>query len=100
MIARLSTYDGPADRLADLVGGMEKNRDALRGMDGFVGAYMLVDRSNGTALTVTLWESEAAEAASAAEAARWRRDAADAAAHGIADVHVYEVAVQVKAPAR
>jgi heme-degrading monooxygenase HmoA len=99
MIARLSTYDGPADSLDDLVGGMEKNTEALRGMQGFQGAYMLIDPGTGEAVTLTFWASEAAESASASEASRWRKDAADAADHAITDVHVYEVAVQVKARA-
>lgn len=96
MIARLSTYDGPVDRLDEFVAGMEKNRGALAAMQGFEGAYMLVDRDSGTAVTLTLWRTKAEEAASAAEASRWRRDAADATAHRIVGVQAFEVAVNVR----
>jgi heme-degrading monooxygenase HmoA len=96
MIARLSSYEGPAKGVDDFVRGMEQNTEALLAMPGFQGAYMLVDPDAGTALTLTLWASRSAEAESATTAARWRKDAADATHHQIRDVRVYEVAVQVK----
>jgi len=96
MIARLSTYDGPAEAVDEFVTGLEQNTEALRGMAGFEGAYMLVDHDDGTAVTLTLWGSRSAEADSAATAARWRKEAADATQHTIRDVRIYEVAVEVK----
>ena len=44
----------------------------VAGLTGNAGAYFLVDRDGGTALTLTLWESEAAALASdqAAEKSR------------------------------
>jgi heme-degrading monooxygenase HmoA len=45
MVARVSSYAGPADRLDDLVRGFEQSADAVRELDGFEDAYLLVGHS-------------------------------------------------------
>jgi heme-degrading monooxygenase HmoA len=47
---------------------------AARDVDGFHGMIGLVDRASGKAVTVTLWEDEAALQASEDAGARLRRD--------------------------
>ncbi|MDP8931320.1 MAG: hypothetical protein M3O70_22810 [Actinomycetota bacterium] len=37
-----------------------KVKPFVEGLPGNTGAYFLIDRENGTALTLTLWESEEA----------------------------------------
>ncbi len=64
----------------------------LRTVDGFKGAYVLVDRATGRGLTMTLWESEAAMGASEAAVAKMR-DRAPARGFTIVGVERYEVAV-------
>jgi heme-degrading monooxygenase HmoA len=98
MFTRVSTYVGPASRLDDFVGGLEQNMGALRDLSGFAGAYMLVDRETGDAITLTFWESREAEIKTADQAGRWRHEAARATEHSVESVAVFEVAVEVIAP--
>jgi hypothetical protein len=43
MVARVSTYAGPAEGLDELARGFEQSGDAVRVLDGFEGTYLLVD---------------------------------------------------------
>lgn len=97
MVARVSTYEGSADRLDDLAQGFERSADAVRELDGFQGAYLLVDRRTGAALTVALWSSAEAAEASAERAGHLRREAAELADHSVRTVDTYEVAVEIGA---
>jgi heme-degrading monooxygenase HmoA len=96
MFARVSTY-----RMEDpgkLVEGFEGVTNPLEGMAGFAGAYFLVDRDGGRALSITLWESEETLDAGAEKANELRRNAV-AGAGSIESVDHYEVAVTVGAGA-
>jgi heme-degrading monooxygenase HmoA len=97
MVARVSTYAGPASRLDDFVGGLRQNMGMLREFAGFEGAYMLVDPETGDAMTVTFWDGPEAEVASSEQASRWRREAANSTEHSVESVAVFEVAVEVTA---
>ena len=99
MHARVSTYEGSADRLDEGIRGFERTTDALRQLDGFEGAYLLVDRAAGRALSVTLWSSEEAVQASAERANQMRSEATSPAGITIESVDTYEVAMQVEASA-
>ncbi|HUG15897.1 MAG TPA: antibiotic biosynthesis monooxygenase [Thermomicrobiales bacterium] len=58
MHARVTTFqvaDGHVDALAE---AMESNDITL--VDGNKGAYLLIDRASGEAMTITLWASEQA----------------------------------------
>lgn len=62
-----------------------------RGIDGWMGIVMLVDRATGAEKTLTLWESRAALDASEAAADDLRRRAAQDASQSIVSVDRYEV---------
>lgn len=65
MFARVTDITAPADQLdAGIAGFTEQVLPAARGMQGFVRAYLLVDRESGRALSVTVWETEEAMRAS------------------------------------
>ncbi len=95
MHARVSTYAGSAEQLDEVVRNFESSSDAVRELDGFEGAYMLVDRANGRALTITLWANEDAVRASAERADEVRAEAAGGAGFSIESVEIYEVALQL-----
>jgi quinol monooxygenase YgiN len=63
-------------------------------MAGFRGMYAMVDHQSGTALSLTLWESEEALARSEEAADRLRSDAAARGGAEITAVERYEVILQ------
>lgn len=66
---------------------------AMRQVDGFLGAMLLVDRATGDNLGLTFWESEDAMHASEEVANKQRRDSAAAVgATGAPSVERFEVA--------
>ncbi len=97
MHARVGTYAGAADQLDEATRNFERDSEAVAALEGFEGAYLLVDRGNGRALTVTLWSNEDAVAASAQRADEIRAQATGPAGVSIESVEIYEVAVQVGA---
>ena len=91
MFARVTTYEGPADRPdAD-----EQTQAGLISrvlqMEGCAGVIGMLDHQNGRVLTVTLWENEEALRASEEAASQVRADAAQAGGTAIADVERFEV---------
>lgn len=96
MHARVSTYAGAGDHVEDAVRSFEGSADAVRDLDGFEGAYLLIDRGSGRALTITLWSSEDAVQKSRVRADETRAEAAATAGISIESVEVYEVAVQLE----
>ena len=96
MVARLSTYEGPAERLDDLVRSFQRAVGPVEQMSGYRDAYLLVDRTSGKAVTMTVWESAEAAEASAEQAARLRTMVAEAAGETIASVETYEVALHAR----
>jgi heme-degrading monooxygenase HmoA len=93
MFARVATYTGDAD---ELVRGFEAARGDLEQMEGFSKAYFCVDREGGTALTMTLWESEEALEASAERAHQLRTQATEPAGATTNSVTQFEVALTVQ----
>ena len=94
MYARLSTYEagsGDIDQLVEAFGG----DDRLTQMPGILDAFLLVNRSSGKAVTVTLWDSEESIAASAGGATQLRQEATGAAGARIESVETYEVALHL-----
>ena len=97
MHARVSTYAGIApDRAEDGVQAFQRSAEPLQQLDGFEGAYLLMDRAGGRAITITLWADEGAAQASAERASQLRSEAASAADMSVESVDTYEVAVQVQ----
>ena len=92
MHARVSSYKGDVDRLVE---GFQQQTNLVRRLDGFAGAYLLVDRAGARAVTVTLWDSEEALDASASRAAHLREEASETADATIGSVDSYEVALEV-----
>ncbi|MCW3047224.1 MAG: hypothetical protein JWO74_1508 [Solirubrobacterales bacterium] len=97
MFARVSRYRGDADRL---LAGFESVRAELEQLEGFAQAFFLTDRDNSRAMSITLWESEAALQASAERAHRMRTQASEPADASIEAVESYDVPLTVKPAAR
>lgn len=89
MWARVSTYQLPDD----IDTGIQRFNEALGDLKepGLERAELLVDRSSGKAMTITVWDSEESIKASIEAANKLRSDAADAAGVSILDVSHYEV---------
>jgi heme-degrading monooxygenase HmoA len=64
VFARTSTWTGTPEALDKWVSGAASVRQFVTGVDGNAGAFFLVDRAGGRALTLTLWNTEAAAVAS------------------------------------
>jgi len=67
---------------------------AVKGIEGFVGAYFLGDRESGKIMSVTVWDSEEHMRASEEIADRIRGDAAEATQGTIQSVERFEVIAQ------
>lgn len=94
MYARVSTYTGASDEIDEAIRQVRENTlPKLMQLDGYKGAYFLVDRQNGKSLAVTLWESEEAMSASEEAANSLRSEVADALGTQMVGVERYEVAV-------
>jgi hypothetical protein len=75
MFARVARYKIPEEHLDDAVTAFNQASEQLSGIEGNAGGYLLVDRDNCTALTVTFWENRAALESSEVRASRLRSDA-------------------------
>ena len=96
MFARVSSYQGEIERLLD---GFRRTTEPLMRLDGFERAYFLTDSEAGRALTITLWDSQAAMEASADWASKAREHAAHDSSATIESVRSYEVALIAEKPA-
>jgi heme-degrading monooxygenase HmoA len=82
MYARTSTWTGSQEALEKWATHVnERVAPMVAGLPGNAGAYFFVDRDGGSALTLTLWESE--EAALASDQAAEKSRASTVAATGI-----------------
>lgn len=90
MHARVSTYQFPS---ANIDGSIEQFANALGtfGEPGLERAELLVDRTSGKALSITVWKSEEALQSSVEAANRIRSGAADTAGVQIVDVSHFEI---------
>jgi heme-degrading monooxygenase HmoA len=75
MFARVARYRFPEERYDEAVTAFQTASQQLRDIEGNAGGYLLVDRDNSTALTVTFWESRIAMEASEVRASRLRSQA-------------------------
>ena len=98
MWARVSTYQLPSD---DAETGLQRFSEALGDLKepGLERADLLVDRSSGKALTITVWDSEQSLQTSVEAANKLRSSAADAANVAILDVQHYEIVEREESPA-
>jgi heme-degrading monooxygenase HmoA len=92
MFARVNILQGPPDRVEDGIRDVrERILPAAKQMEGYQGILLLVDRSTGKAMGITLWETEEARKASEEAADRLRGESAQAAGAQAVDVQRYEV---------
>lgn len=73
MYARVTVVQGSADKVDTGIDSFKSQvLPAVKSVDGYKGALLLVDRSSGKGIGLTLWETEAArnEGAKAVAAAR------------------------------
>ena len=94
-VARVTTVQGTPERVEDLVRQLEAQiAPALARLRGYLGIYLFVDSSTGTARSITLWNTADALRESAAAVAPLRTQAAATlGARATPTVEVYEVAV-------
>jgi heme-degrading monooxygenase HmoA len=93
MHARATTLQGSPDRADEAVEQYRASLTTFRETAGNRGAFLLVDRSAGKGIGVTLWESEQAMQESRQRADQLRQQAAEQAQGQIVGVEEYEVAV-------
>jgi heme-degrading monooxygenase HmoA len=91
VFARVSTYRTEDD--AKLVEGFDGATGPLGEMAGFAGAYFLLDRDGGKAMSITLWDDEGALKAGVEKANELRRNATAEGGGSIESVDHYEVAL-------
>jgi len=95
MFARVTITEGaPAGIDAAISFMRETVLPQARSMQGFKGAYLLVDRKTGKGMGIALWETEADLNASTETANRLRAQYVQEATAQPPKVEVYEVAVQ------
>ena len=70
MYARATTYRGVPEDVEEAIVHWEDGVPSIREFSGSRGAFLLVDRSAGTGIGVTLWENAEAMQASRDRAAR------------------------------
>ena len=92
MYARMSTLEGPADRMDE---GLRQVREhalpQLQQQDGFKGLVALGDRQSGKLIGISFWESEEAMRAAEDVGDRTRSESAEAMGDTIVGVERYEV---------
>ena len=98
MHARVSTYELPLDKVEDGIRGFREATDRILELDGNQEVFVLVDRENGQAVTITLWNDAQAMAASRVAASRARSDAARAADGEVKSSCEYEVVIREQGP--
>jgi len=90
--ARATTYRGSPEQVQEAIVHYQEGIPSIREISGNRGAFLLVDRSAGRGVGVTLWESEEAMQASRKRADELREQAQDS--RGETDpVDEYEVAL-------
>jgi heme-degrading monooxygenase HmoA len=100
MFARVARYKIPEANLDDAIAAFNEASEQLSGIEGNAGGYLLVDRDNSTALTITFWENRIAMESSEVRASRQRSDAVSPYGGEIQAVDRCEVAIDFSERAR
>ena len=58
MFARVQTVRQPVEKLDEMTKVARKQLPAAQELKGFRGFYYLIDRDNGKAMVISLWETE------------------------------------------
>jgi heme-degrading monooxygenase HmoA len=93
MFARVVRYQIPETRFGEVVPAFREAVEQLRDIEGSKGGYLLIDRDNCTATTLTLWDNQAALQASEVSATKLRSDAIDAVEGEVQSIDRCEVAL-------
>jgi hypothetical protein len=94
VFARVSMFQGDPQQIDQGINYIQESAlPDVRPDERFEGAYHLVDRQSGKAISITLWESEEAMRATEEEANQLRAGIAEAANATIESVETYEVAI-------
>ena len=93
MFARVTTYELEADRANEAVDAFAPAIDSIRALDGLVDAYFLVECGGDRALSMTIWEAQAALARSRVAASRARIEAAGAVDVEVLSTYEFEVGI-------
>jgi heme-degrading monooxygenase HmoA len=89
MYARVSTFHASPEKIDTLGGPTPPEVEAL---PGFQGAYVLVDRTSGKTMLITLWETEEAMRSTTEQANQLRSQMVQEAGSAFpATVEVFEV---------
>ena len=94
MHARVSTYELAPEKLDDGIRGFREATDRIRQLEGIQEVFVLVDRENGQAVTITLWEDAQTMTSSRVAASRARSDAARTAYGEVKSSCEYEVVIR------
>jgi len=95
MQARITTIEGDVGRLDDVVTIIEeKIIPSLRGLEGFVAANFLADRSSGRLVAVAFYADEAALERSAEAVGPMRSEVAELLGGNVVGVESYELVAQ------
>ena len=95
MHARLTRFSVPSDSVDDFVRAFE-GRSADAPATAPAEAFLLVDRSAGSAVSLSLWDDEAAMARGREAGAESRQRAVDAASASISGTEEFEVAMHMR----
>jgi heme-degrading monooxygenase HmoA len=91
MLARVARYELPPERCEEAVQAFLDSAREIAQMDGFGQGYLFVDSETGVAVSMTLWEDNAAFDASSTKAALARRRAVDAVDGEVQWVQTFDV---------
>jgi hypothetical protein len=94
MHARVSFYEASAEGVDAGIEQFRGIQDSVQQMQGSQGGMLLVDRENGKAITITLWDSADDLEATSEQANQIREQVAKNAGLSIRSVEGYEVAVE------
>lgn len=100
MFARVARYKIPEENLDAAIGAFEEAIAELGDIGGNEGGYLLVDRDNSTAISITFWTDRVALEASEVRASRLRSQAVGPHGGEIQAVDRCEVAVDVSESTR
>ena len=97
MFARVTTYELAAGRASESIDAFQPAIDQVRGLEGLVDAYFMVERDGRHAMTMTLWESLDAMERSRVPASTARTDAASIVAAEVTSTYEFEVGIRAGA---
>jgi heme-degrading monooxygenase HmoA len=97
MFARIARYEVEPDRTGEAIEAFREAVQALEGMNGLKGGYVLADWDDGVIMSLTLWENRAAMDESESKAAGIRQQAAQSVDGTVVSVHNLMVSLEIGA---